>query len=331
MDHISPVINPHRAVQVPYLGGVYSGDRGANYPQRSGVAFADYPESEGWSLSHLQQGRLFQKHGGKFYERSPLEVERFLQAWLYFGMIQEILGMAIPTADFVRLDESKASFITTEKLRSYLHRWKVRIDSDRALGLRETWSRRDQRITECLAFSYDFWKGITESVKNCLLPPEIELSIQILAMTLEHAVTSVCEIPVEMAPWRLARSHFVTNRMIEDGWCPSVVEQIWYPSHLTLQYYASLLGPPEKRLRHDDCAAGDSGCKAKNTVDSQYRTKHMETGCDCSAIAIDLKKLAQIIQDGGLPVLCLDYDGSKPYLEVVPLREGMHYTAISHV
>lgn len=311
MDHLPPVSSPHNPVQVPYLGGIYDGED-----------FAGYPLREDWNLSQLQECNL----GG----RSLIDAQRFLQTWLFFGMLNEILDIEILTGDFVRMDGSQA-LMTTHKLRSYLHTWKSRVESEMEEGAVDVTLRRNRRVTECLALSCTFWRGMDANMKGRLIAPEVELSIQILAVTLEHAVTSVCDIPVELAPWRLTRSSFVTDRMIRDGWCPTIIEQIWYPTHLTLLYYASLLGPPKDRLRHDGCVASNSLCEAKKMDYATYQTKHAKEGCECQFIGPDVEQLDGIVRKGRIPLLCLENGDSGPVLKVVELRNGMQYTAISHV
>ncbi|KAI9821923.1 MAG: hypothetical protein M1827_002505 [Pycnora praestabilis] len=307
MDHYPPISRPYNPIQFPYLGGEYDGGD-----------FAGYPSRQQWDTDQLQRGNLQNK--------SAHDAARFLQTWLYFGMMHEILGIPIVTADFIFVDEHKQRFITTRRLREYLHRWKLQID-------RETESqgdallRRNQRVVDCLDHSYNVWNGL----KHLQVDPKIELSIQLLASALEHAVTSICAIDVEDAPWRLSRNDFITERMVKDGWCPTVVEQISSTNHLALQSYASLLGPPHPKLEHENCHAGDHGCAAKNVDERSYVTKHHRVHCKCDDIAVDLDMLRGIVQDGDIPLVHVEYQGSRPLLRILPFRKGMHYTAVSHV
>ena len=312
MEHLPPVSHPYKPVEVPYLGGAYSGDD-----------FAGFPEQHGWDICLLQEGNL---HG-----RDSQATAQFLQTWLYFGLLREVLGFEIMMGDFIRNgQESSSHYITTNKLRNYLQRWKLQIEKEKAQSI-DALRKRNRRVTDCLALSYNFWRGLTPHAKVLILAPQVELSIQILAITLEHAVTSVCNVSVALAPWRLTRSDYVTQRMLTDGWCPCVIEQIWYPTHLTLQYYASILGPPKEHLNHSQCSAGGEGCKAKNIVDSIYRTKHTKGDCMCKPVRIDLGALGEIVAREEIPLLYFERDSHGSILKVTPRQRGMHYTAISHV
>ena len=315
MDHFPPVSDPHELLQVPYLGGEYDGK-----------AFDSFPRRQGWDVQRLQAGNI---------ETNMLDSARtFLQTWFYFGMLHEVLGLEIKTADFIRVDAAGAAYITTIKLRSYLHAWRDSLSpSSDADGI----SRRNRRITDCWAYSYHVWQEFDKSAREFLIPPEIELSIQILAATLEHAVLSVynllsaSHIPVALAPWRLTRSDFLTQRMLDDGWCPSTLQQIWFPTHLTLQYYAHLLGPPRFYRRHEHCAAGDIACKSRNLNEEMYETKHLCPSFDCRVVEVDATDLQNIVKSGGIALVRVAGSAPNITLQVVPFRQGMQYTAISHV
>ncbi len=312
MDHFPPVSNPHNPVEIPYLGGEYDGDD-----------FKSYPAQQHWHLANLQAGEL--------QGRTPAEAGSFLQAWLYFGLLQEVLGIKIVTTAFVRVDASRKSFITTRKLQAYLHTWKSHIDQERKSASDDVLKKRNQRAVACLNHAYNVWFNFDEDERDDLLGPEIGLSIHILASTLEHALTCVCDIPVADVPWRLERNYFLTQRMIDYGWCPSIVEQICADNHIAFQYYASLLAAPSDPRRHGECKAGDHGCSAKTVDDASYVTKHHLPHLECDFISADLDVLCDIVRGGTIPLVCLQNKGPKTVVKMVPFKKGMHYTAISHV
>lgn len=95
------------------------------------------------------------------------------------------------------------------------------------------------------------------------------------------------------------------------------------------QYFSSLLGPPVPRPHAElGCLTTDKCCRSANIDSSDYKTHH--TGhCDgkCEYLRPDMNELIAIIERGGIPVLYLE--GSE--LKVVERKEGIEYTAISHV
>ena len=312
MDHLPPVSNSYNAVKIPYLGAEYDGE-----------VFTGYPSRQNWDLEKLQAGDL--------QNRTILDAGRFIQSWLYFGMMQEVLGIEILTAEFVRGDRPQERFVTTHKLQEYLQTWRLQVDQEKASGSVEVLINRNQRAVAYLTFAYDVWFNFDEDVRDRFIGPEIGLSIQILASTLEHALNCVCEIPVADLPWRLERNDFLTQRMIDYGWCPSVVEQICATNHLAFQYYASLLLAPSDPRVHEQCRAGHHGCSAKNIDDASYVTKHHLPQCKCEFITVDLNALRDIVRGGSIPLVYLEHKGPRTTVKIVPFRRGMQYTAISHV
>ena len=312
MDHLPPLSNPHNVVEVPYLGGEYDGQE-----------FEAFPARQHWDLERLKRG--------DYQGRSIAAVARFLQTWLYFGMLQTVLDIDIPTPDFVRVGDDGGRFITTRLLRTYLQNWKSQADREKASGEADLSDSRNQRALDCLAYAHRFWFGLDEEYRDRVVGCEIGLSIHVLASALEHALTSVFDIPVQLAPWRLTRSAFVTRRMVGCGWCPSVVEQICSKNFLVFQYYASLLRAPSDAKVHENCRAGDPGCVAKNVVDASYVTRHHEACCDCEFIGIDMDGLRNIVQRDQIPLFYLDVDGPNTELKMVAFEKGMQYTALSHV
>lgn len=312
MDHYSPLSNPHRPVRVPYLGGQYDD-----------LGFAGYPSRANWDIGRLQEG--------DFHGATRGEAARFLQTWLYFGLLHEFLDTTIEEIDFFRTDGPEGDAITTAKLPDYLRRWKVQFDELQPAA-REA---HNERLVEGFSSSYYVWRGFVDKERDNgipnPIPPEIELSIQVLATTLEHCANVVCEIPVAVLPWRLARNPWLTRRMIGDGWCPSVIEQIWNPTHLAVQYFASILGPPARQLDHSTCEAGNGGCNARTVVDETYVTKHKTQFCKCMFLGVNPENLSRIIRASDIPLISVMWGASGPSLELVPFRDGMKYTAISHV
>ena len=312
MEHLPPVVDPQDPLRIPYLGGEFDGKD-----------FEGYPTRQGLDLQGLQQGDL--------QGRSRADVARFLQTWLYFGLLHGVLGIEIATKDFTRTGESDQRCITTQNLRDYLRRWRLIVDQERKGSSDDSCIPRNQRALECLTYSHAFWFVMDEKQRNDLVCSEIGLSIHLLASALEHALTSICDIPVVKVPWRLMRNDFLTQRMLRNGWCPSVIEQICTHQHLAFQYYASLLKAPSKPDEHIQCRAGDAGCKAKNVSNEIYATRHAEIDCKCEDIAVDLSQLRNLVDHGDVPLILVEHEAAKPTLKLVGFEKGMQYTALSHV
>lgn len=129
-----------------------------------GLSFADYPVRKGWQDPNTETINLSQ---------SPQEDQSaFLQTWLYFGMLTEVLGFPLKTQDFV---EDKQ--VTTKRLPEYTHRWREQL-----LSMPETRRRERYAIAQgCLMKARDnCLRLLDESKPECPLTPEIRLTIRIL-------------------------------------------------------------------------------------------------------------------------------------------------------
>lgn len=323
MDHIPSIPNPHNPILVPYLGGSYD----------IAECFSTYLSQKKLDLEALQAGP----------RADNLQVgheAKILQAWFFFGMLREVLQLEIVEADFIQEKDGRR-WMSTRNLKGYLDRWKAEHESaKRYLIILE---ERKRRAEECIAISYNVWKDFKEGSFAQVVGQEVELSIQILAAALEHAVLSVsaqcqeCDwigwIDNAYSFWRNnARSDLLTQRMLKDGWCPSLVERICNPNHLCVQYFVSLSGPLTRR-DHRHCQATDKGCRALTVRNDGYRTLHAIEECSCEFLSPEMADLCRIIEEGGIPVLYLDHvaGDEKSQLKVEKHRKGIEYTAISHV
>lgn len=323
MDHIPSIPNPHNPILVPYLGGSYG----------NAECFSTYLSQNKIDLEALQAGA----------RADDLQVDheaKTLQVWFFFGMLREVLQLEIVEADFIQEKDGRR-WMSTRNLKGYLDRWKAEHESAKRYPV--ILEERKRRAQECIATSYGVWKDFKEGLFGQIVGQEVELSIQILAAALEHAVLSVsarcqdCEwigwIGNEYSMWRTnPRSDLLTQRMLKDGWCPSLVGRFCNPNHLCVQYLVSLSGPPARR-DHRHCQANDKGCRALTIRNDGYRTLHVIEECSCEFLSPELADLCRIIEEGGIPVLYLDNVAGKkkPILKVEKHRKGIEYTAISHV
>ena len=101
MEHY-PARHGTERIDIAYLSTQeYDGDESTTYPSR-----------RGWTKNYLLG---YQNFGN----RSPKEVEEFLQTWLYFGFVIEVfgvVGITVNTTDFIRTDRIGQRYITTKIL-----------------------------------------------------------------------------------------------------------------------------------------------------------------------------------------------------------------------
>lgn len=320
MEHLPSVSLPFEPILIPYLGG----------PLYDGLPYPDYPKRCGWDISSLLNGDL--------QGRTRDEASQFLQTWLYFGMLYEAFRLYsdhLDQNDFIRVDTVPGmKYVTTAHLPKYFNVWLQRINQvqkEDQFGERADYYAR---FRSCITIACRVWHDLMKNGHG-FLNHEILLSIQVLGAALDHGVTEVCG-SMEDYMWRVVpRSAWLMERMIRQGWCPCVVEQLSHPC-ATFLYYASLLGPPTS-YDHIDCRSNGRACIAANVKEGvEYVSKHVDENCVCDFVVIDSKNrsdLYSILEVGGIPVICLDGDGTNMTVQAVFPQEDkpLPYTAISHV
>lgn len=147
--------------------------------------------------------------------------------------------------------------------------------------------------------------------------------------------------------WVKAKSDWLITRMLDHGWCPSVIEHIRSPLNNTTLYYASLLGPPsqprgweDKPVRHTECQFSDLACQRRAVKDAAYTTDHCTSECQCAFVGPaknDLKRIIGSRDPYSLPsaqlgsILLVYWDEDSQALRNVSYTPDKQYTAISHV
>jgi hypothetical protein len=326
MDHLPSLLDPYEPIVIPYLGR----------KEYDGFKFAGFPTRQGWDIDLLSAGDL--------QGRTIVEAAQFLQTWLYFGMLYETLKVReddhdppLLIDDFLRVDEkSKKVIITTAVLPTRLE--SLFSELKQLPDTKEYY----QRFRSCMDLACGVWRDImhssTAEVESAmqLLSPEILLSIQILGAALDIGISEVFGSRSDYT-WRvIPQSTWLMDRMIHQGWCPTIANQLSKPC-ATFLYFASLLGPPRHGDNHSSCSFGGRACVASNVNDTkEYVEKHVTDGCTCDSIEIltgDESEVAAAINREEIPVIHLRYDGMNLEVEICSYSASnpLPYIALSHV
>jgi hypothetical protein len=323
MDHLFHMENPrHRPVRVPCLcSGEYDNGPFIDYPQRTGRP-RTWP---GGSIDHM----LEDDHT----ERTREEEALFLQMWLFFGMLVGVLGEPVSSEHFIEVRDgnNQTRFITSRKLPEYLERWKER-DSALSPDEKKTCIDTIQRTMNKALQTFDAAKSLFS--ENPILSPEVELSITVLAVTLEYAKIAIFGIDKEDVP--LTRNwgvpEWIRSRMLQDGWCPSDISLLTAETSAPTMYYISSCLRPRMQGKHDETCS-DQKCGASQIELANYRTKHFSCDCECEFLGPEKAKLHTIIENGQVPLIRIweDETSHQLRLDVDPRTADSQYVAISHV
>ncbi len=292
-----------------------------------GLGFTDFPLRKGYQEPGSDALELGQ--------HSWAEKSAFLQSWLYFGMLEEVLGFRVIKQDFIHEGNVDSSCLL-----QYILEWYNRVLAMSDEQRQESHLRAQRCLTKVRSLCMTL---LDEEKDGCPLIPEVLLSIRILGESLSQAKHSIWwsilgRNPIEYidARGKWGSSKLVAKQLMERGWCPNEVAFLQnYPpgSPNAGAYYASYLHRPHMGL-HGQCSA--SRCAVGNVDVDTYQTKHCDTiapACDgkCLHIQPSLKAIHTILAQGTIPLLYASFSSSGLNVEVVAYEAGMEYTAISHI
>jgi len=299
-----------------------------------GLAFGSYPARRGWERVLLLRGN--------FTQHPPAKTAAFLQDWLYFGVLHEILGGQGSKANYVmQAEQTQELFVTTRDLNQHLdieiERIRMLLKVDASSGAAEI-----HRIEQCLKQLSTFCTSVSSATTKqewgaryiWPLPPEIDLSIRILGQHISSVIYTVSffEGLSSILPLlSFGSPNFSKARMLQSGWCSSDVALLAGQTSATTQYYASMLHRDQSLKDHSKCS--EHTCFANQVDEGDYQTRHVETTCDCRHITSSVEKIVEIINGGGIPLIetFVPKDTETIELKTTRFRPGMQYIALSHV
>ena len=280
-------------------------------------------------------------------ETSAALVEKWaprMQAWLYFSFLSAALQLPVAVSDFASTLDCHSGTVcrmASKKLLTYLHRWRDehREATHDPLLLEQ---RRRQSIAAITGAS-EAYRRLQEP-ESIFQSPEVHVSLISMVRMVAHAMNSMSLQPdgTDIGKWIGWRDiawktgqfekhgHFSERRLIDQGWCPSIVKQFARESTSDMcAYYLSLFGPPRIR-RHQGCEENKS-CKSLNISRTEYKPAHADLCSGCKFLKPDMVALITIVEQGRIPVLHLTQDGQEARLLVEEYSERLAFTAISHV
>lgn len=304
--------------------------------------FFDFPTRQGWFFD--PEGSSGPQRINRDEVPSSAEKGAFLQSWLFFGMMYEVLRLLDVETDLedcaVRNQDGTRRCITTYPLRKYFAnciqhgKARSRISREDALTniakilkrvdstirrYSDTLSPRSWRLSEALSL---------DTVLSILILGESLLNIIRLVMPPQENDQSILQ--GVGFPW--ARNP-LGQRMLGAGWCISTTTMLHTLLDVTGLYYASRLRLPTHSDQQSHSSCTPQQCFANHVDESTYQTQHTEQCRGCEHISIDVEKVAEVIEQGNTPVVSinfLDADSDHPDIQLRVVT-STPYIAISHV
>ncbi|KAL8962014.1 MAG: hypothetical protein Q9193_001517 [Seirophora villosa] len=326
MDHIPlPANCSFPQLQVPYLD---------NTPLDNG-SWDTYPARHGWQIERLSGNIHFWRNGEK---RPVPEIAAFVQSWLYFAFLREVTGETATGEQMSREGTEGRRVISTAGLETLLGAWTVRFSGSHDIV--QTMKRLDN-LCELLIDHSNMCRSVYFFCPE-VMDVSILLAIAVLAERLNAAFFDLdahlgLEKPAKLPyPWRKEEiddcGQFILKTLRARGWCPYDVRKLDAEiAEISILYYYSNLKAPRSSKNHSECSR--DRCLAMSTNPSTYRPSHLREGCSCPLLFADQKEVAQILEQGSIPLISMvpDLEHETLRISVKDLAQGHRFVAISHV
>ena len=323
MEHLvrptSAAAQPYETVT--YISEKYDGGDFLTYPVRVGKPHMLHsPYDKDRFLLFRQRERQ--------HPTPTKELESLFQAWLFFGLINEILGDLCTADDFVRTAaDGDSEDITTSQLPSILDRWVQRVQQGDSKPSYD-------HVAECLRLMHDVLR-----VVGSTFDPNLKFSLLSLGELFEYAANKAFLIE-DLArdnrcpgTWPLLLDETTRASSMQDhGWCPSQVAMLLSSTcPVQLVYFLTRLSQPDVPGRHQTC--DQHKCTAYQINPDEYKTRHATANCDCKHWVANVSTIDSILKDGRLPLLRISQGHPLADLtvEIVASESKSRYVALSHV
>lgn len=324
MDHLptpKDTVTNQRTI-VPYVCMKdYDDGPFLTYPIREGVAHA--LPSDG----NIPGGSPYRQHE----RRCPTpkqEQEDFLQRWLFFGLIHEVLGDRYRPKELIRTiqtDDDETRIVTTSGLVEILDSWIADIHA----GIVNS-HHNYEHIAECLRLAFATISGAGPSFDS-----QIKVSLaslgELFTLATNEAFNASESNKCPTVFGLLIDNSYWENSMLSSGWCPSQIEMYaGGTKSLQTMHFLAGLGQSTCGELHRKC--NNHRCLAYENDLPRYQTKHI-AGCSCEHFSIDTKRLTEILESGDLPLLRIQKGHTLDDVSVklVLSQSTSPYIALSHV
>ena len=264
------------------------------------------------------------------------ELESLLQNWVFFGLLNEILGDLYRHEDFVTtsLDsETVKTIVTTASLLSRLEEWEAKVTQDK-----DSLMTVYEHIAKCLDLAH-----ACLGIEYLAFDNDLKFHLASVAEILGYAASKACNIAWSDGPrpslmplhWGITTSEdFRKSVLLErSNCCPSQMQMLLhdFESLQALSFVASCFH--EDVVQWDHASCDGNVCRAGDLVTSGQITRHVSDSCGCKFLSVDEDLLADCLKEGCLPLLRIKEGTNldKMSIEVVASTDSTSYVALSHV
>jgi len=326
LQHVPRLTTAQEPIDTPWLGRRYEGRCGQflNFPQHSGVLVDDLPSDL------LEEGKYLDRLG-------------FLQSWLFFGLIREMLGPDVevtyehwiaPTAS-----TSGQIMLISPYLPHYLHMFSEKLQSAASATQLQYWTsilEKTKTVAEkcdgvCPSFAMQRSQALS-----------VTWSILTLGQYLSNIVLRVHHVDEATNIEQWPEGCLLEQRLESKQWCPCLVNRLKTTLSVDSLYYLTLMdwdapeqiyAPPSRR-NHAQCTSIE--CLADRVDYNLYKTLHTTENCACTFIGVpNIQDLYDILYEDVIPVIIMDRSADRKSVSIKLERrhevKQADYVAFSHV
>ncbi|KAK1249631.1 hypothetical protein MKX08_009634 [Trichoderma sp. CBMAI-0020] len=300
----------------------------------------------------LGPGSFPEPYHEMLYPTPKEDIQPFLQTWLWFGLLAEMLGLNEISAG-VHLVES---IVATEEIRNLYARTvyiseddgKQYVSAKEVLNSAQAIAERQKlapNLRERLIYICDCLRYTNSMIPSTLnLDETVRYSICALGEYFSTGLASVValsnpkiEFPNLAFSWHqnyMKSGGTIDKEMLQRGWCPSETEKIGSQFQgLQTMHHISQLEKSNASQDHSSCTR--HLCTAFQMDIETYQPSHVSDDCNCPLTTIDERATSLILRSTDTyPILRFDQIGDELdnfKLVVEPYEPGVPYVALSHV
>ena len=306
--------------------------------------FEDYPTNAGFDESKLWIARFREAHLS-FKDLPSVEIGRrvaaLFQSWLYFGLLECVIGKKIEVSYLARRDVDGREYLYSRNLHFCLQAkiWEIRVnrinmlsaskDIQHLLQLANTWILRFQiwsgdRFRPSLDKEYP---GFVDRLEK-IIPAIVRL-----AEAIEQWKTFALAVHKEGLAWN-STIDVIDKRMVklrDLGWCSFQVKRLEDTLNQSTIDWLIASNIRQDPAGHDTCT--EEACSRNDIDESTYQQAHICQGVQCQKLFPDLQTVMKILKEDKIPVMSLKTINEEPQIHVSARLKGItgDYFAISHV
>lgn len=270
-------------------------------------------------------------------EEAVYQLAAFIQSWLYFGLLEAIVGMPISSSFMVRTGDDGNAYLYSRTLPVLLDiwtRWLYTLSSEardsnfrmaRDCAIRAN-AILNEIIDDASALEHE---GPFLDLKRLLFCTEPALSSlhECIARTVEgHLNLEVRSFGSLISPFPRTYS----ENLIRKGWCPFIIASAEIAMSPSLLRYIDVAGLMSNSRGHEFCTAEQ--CERNQINPQTYTQNHTTAECNCRFLKPDIDVVLEILDAGCFPVVELTEDAQSFEIGGIhPEDHRSEYIAFSHV